>query len=131
MIVECVVHAKQFQGNSLPAVSLYLMVASLEQLPGVDTNDPHIKDLLASMQNQSEVSLNDFGSRKGSKKMANLNLDITFSLLHFENISCLCMKRVFFSFVSPLVILSFLELSLQVKAVVGPFSTYRIEDEII
>ena len=27
------------------------------QLPGVDPNDPSVKDLLASMQNQSEVSL--------------------------------------------------------------------------
>jgi len=29
----------------------------LLQLPGVDPNDPSVKDLLASMQNQSEVSL--------------------------------------------------------------------------
>lgn len=28
-----------------------------QQLPGVDPNDPSVKDLLASMQNQSEVSL--------------------------------------------------------------------------
>ncbi|KAH6803733.1 regulatory particle non-ATPase 10 [Perilla frutescens var. frutescens] len=33
----------------------------LASLPGVDPNDPHVKDLLASMQNQSEVSSNDFG----------------------------------------------------------------------
>ncbi|KAH6755909.1 regulatory particle non-ATPase 10 [Perilla frutescens var. hirtella] len=32
----------------------------LASLPGVDPNDPHVKDLLASMQNQSEVSSNDF-----------------------------------------------------------------------
>ncbi|MCI36248.1 26S proteasome non-ATPase regulatory subunit, partial [Trifolium medium] len=29
----------------------------LASLPGVDLNDPSIKDLLASMQNKSEVSL--------------------------------------------------------------------------
>ncbi|KAL0379138.1 UNVERIFIED_CONTAM: 26S proteasome non-ATPase regulatory subunit [Sesamum radiatum] len=27
----------------------------LASLPGVDPNDPHVKDLLASMQSQSEV----------------------------------------------------------------------------
>jgi len=32
------------------------MIDLLLQLPGVDPNDPHVKDLLASMQNQSEVS---------------------------------------------------------------------------
>lgn len=44
------------------------MVALLEQLPGVDPNDPHIKDLLASMQNQSEVSLNDLVLEKGQNR---------------------------------------------------------------
>jgi hypothetical protein len=29
------------------------------QLPGVDPNDPSVKDLLASMQSQSEVSLSN------------------------------------------------------------------------
>ncbi|KAL0449715.1 UNVERIFIED_CONTAM: 26S proteasome non-ATPase regulatory subunit [Sesamum latifolium] len=29
----------------------------LTSLPGVDPNDPHVKDLLASMQSQSELSL--------------------------------------------------------------------------
>jgi hypothetical protein len=38
-------------GFALSNNSLFL------QLPGVDPNDPSVKDLLASMQNQSEVSL--------------------------------------------------------------------------
>lgn len=32
------------------------MIVMLVQLPGVDPNDPSVKDLLASMQNESEVS---------------------------------------------------------------------------
>ncbi|XP_057784114.1 26S proteasome non-ATPase regulatory subunit 4 homolog isoform X1 [Salvia miltiorrhiza] len=46
--------------------------STLAHLPGVDPNDPAIKDLLAAMQNQSEVSSNDFGRRKGSKLNGNL-----------------------------------------------------------
>lgn len=37
---------------------LFLMIVMLVQLPGVDPNDPSVKDLLASMQNQSEVGFN-------------------------------------------------------------------------
>ncbi|KAG8373627.1 hypothetical protein BUALT_Bualt11G0043900 [Buddleja alternifolia] len=32
------------------------MSSILASLPGVDPNDPHVKELLASMQSQSEVS---------------------------------------------------------------------------
>lgn len=32
-------------------------VFMIRQLPGVDPNDPSVKDLLASMQSQSEVSV--------------------------------------------------------------------------
>ena len=34
-----------------------MIIGGFLQLPGVDPNDPSVKDLLASMQNQSEVSL--------------------------------------------------------------------------
>lgn len=33
------------------------MMFLLSQLPGVDPNDPSVKDLLASLQGQSEVCL--------------------------------------------------------------------------
>lgn len=32
---------------------------SLSQLPGVDANDPALKDLLASLENQSEVCIHE------------------------------------------------------------------------
>ncbi|KAL8034726.1 hypothetical protein ABFX02_12G048100 [Erythranthe guttata] len=40
----------------------------LASLPGVDPNDPHVKDLLASMQNQSEKEDEDKGSKDEDKK---------------------------------------------------------------
>lgn len=40
---------------SISAYSSYFLTCSLSQLPGVDPNDPAVKDLLAALQNQSEV----------------------------------------------------------------------------
>ncbi|KAL1536864.1 proteasome regulatory particle base subunit rpn10 [Salvia divinorum] len=44
------------------------MSSVLAQLPGVDPNDPAIKDLLASMQNQSEKKEEDSESKEEEKK---------------------------------------------------------------
>ncbi|KAL0343089.1 UNVERIFIED_CONTAM: 26S proteasome non-ATPase regulatory subunit [Sesamum angustifolium] len=40
----------------------------LTSLPGVDPNDPHVKDLLASMQSQSEPSKEDDKAPKEEEK---------------------------------------------------------------
>ncbi|KAL0350449.1 UNVERIFIED_CONTAM: 26S proteasome non-ATPase regulatory subunit [Sesamum radiatum] len=40
----------------------------LTSLPGVDPNDPHVKDLLASMQSQSEPNKEDDKAPKEEEK---------------------------------------------------------------
>ncbi|EYU30792.1 hypothetical protein ABFS83_08G209000 [Erythranthe nasuta] len=44
------------------------MSSILASLPGVDPNDPHVKDLLASMQNQSETKEEDKAPKEEEKK---------------------------------------------------------------
>ncbi|XP_073060701.1 26S proteasome non-ATPase regulatory subunit 4 homolog [Primulina eburnea] len=44
------------------------MSSILASLPGVDPNDPHVKDLLASMQSQSEIKDEDKEPKEDEKK---------------------------------------------------------------